>query len=231
MNLSLILSIILSFCQFKNTLCSSIEQIGPIELGDKNTFYEDNIPFIRNHSLNSNNSNNNTTNTETSNNYLLINIGTNYTNENVSIPIIIDSYYNDEIIFMKALMQVSYSYTKKLSQLGFIKLLQSYTYCYNNMCPSNSERDYIIRIMFKQIAESTVFNLGGIKFKIIFFNSDKGILVGTHGPITCALFISENYIFFGAGMLINWKIMYNEQLPILKTLSLIDQTVNSVLIL
>ena len=151
----------------------------------------------------------------------------NYNFQNLSTTL----FYKNNELFFKDLMKISNVYTKNISQVGIINLLNSQIFCLNEMCPNSNQRGNIIRIIFGQISNVDEFKIENILFKITYFNKEDRILVGMHGPITCVLLVSGNYIYYGSGLYMNYKNFLIEQKPIINVLSEIDKQINTVLII
>lgn len=139
-------------------------------------------------------------------------------------------FYKEPSIFMKKLLQLSREYTKSLSQIGIIELLNSNSFCYKDMCPSSIERDNIIRIFYGQITDTTKFFIGGIEFTTVYTNQGES-LIGKHGPIICGIIKAGNYLFYASGLKLNWKVLEFQQQKILDELKALALTENSVLII
>lgn len=141
-----------------------------------------------------------------------------------------DQFYKEPSIYMKKLLQLSREYTKSLSQIGIIELLNSNSFCYKDMCPSSIERDNIIRIFYGQITDTTKFFIGGVEFDTVQTNKGES-LIGKHGTIICGIIKAGNYLYYASGLKINWKVLESQQQHILNELKTLASTENSVLII
>ena len=184
-------------------------------------------------SINSTNTTNSTTSTNSTNSTTSTNTTNSTTSTNSTELFKFDSiiFNENNAIFMKNLMLLSKKLTNILSQIGIIDLLKSISYCYNEMCPNTSNRDNIIRIIYGQINNINTFVIGDVIFKISHLDLQNKILIGNHGPIQVGLFIKGNYIYYGAGIHLDWKILQTQQSKVFEILSNLNPTSNTVLII